>query len=904
MQIRAGVRRWFHLAIHRRALREAEVDEEIRQHLLLRAEQLARLGYSGQEAYDEAVRRFGPAHDSRAQLLAAAHAREDHMQTIERFAAVQQDAKYAIRQLRRSPGFTIAALLTLALGIGANTSMFAAIDALLLRPPAAVSDPDRVVQISYLRTQGGRTSTQSALSFPIYRDMVAATGAFSTVGAYTAGNLTLGHGAEARRARGMQVTAGYFEALGVRPQAGRFFDSTETAEPTGMRVAVVSDRFWREQLEGRRDAIGTPIALGDGAYTVIGVAPAGITGTTRRTVDLWIPLTATLTAEEHANWLASRNAFWLGVVGRLRVGLSEQQASAAATAALHAGMRAQGAEADIERLDAQMTAASVLPRKARRDRPESKVALLLGGVSLLVLLLACANVANLQLARALRRRREIALRVALGVTQRRLMGQVVLESVLLAMAGGFGAIVVAYWGQLLTSRVMLAANEAPVPLDGRVVAYAAAAALAAGILAGLVPALHATRTDIASALKEGSREGGGRSTHSRTRTGLLLLQSALTVLLLAGTGLFVRSLRHLDALRLGMDTEQVLVASVQTAGTSYSAAELQDIYRQLLESARATPGIASATLATSTPFASAWAERVSIPGRDSVPLTTQGGPYFMGVGADYFATLGTRILRGRGFTDADHGGAARVAVINETAARLWWPGENPLGKCMRIGGDTMPCSEVVGIAENSRRFDLIEDPAVQFYMPIDQAPAWTTMRSLMVRPAGEPSPVLPELRRRLQVAVPSLPYISVQPLADQVTPQKRSWRLGATMFGAFGALALILATIGLYAMLAYDVAQRRHEMGVRLALGSGKSRIAALVMGRGLRVAAVGGLIGLALTLVGGRFVGPLLFETSPRDPLVLGGVAALLLVVSAAATLLPALRAVSVSPSEALRSD
>jgi len=902
VHIRAGVRRWFHLALRRRDLREAEVDAEIEQHLLLRAEQLVRQGYSERDARDEALRRFGPPSETRAQLLSAAHSREERMQIIERFGAFRQDATYALRQLSRSPGFTAAAVVTLALGIGANTTMFATIDALLLRPPTAVSSPERVVQVVYLRTERGHTSRQNALSFPIYRDMVAARDAFSSVGGHTTTSLTMGRGADATRARGMQVTGGYFEALGVRPQVGRFFDSSETAEPTGMRVAVVSDAFWRERLEGRPDAIGQSIDLGDGAYTLVGVTPPGFSGTTRRRVDIWIPMTATLTASEFAGWTENRNAFWLGVVGRLRPGVAPEQSAAAATAALHAGMRAQGMEADIDRLDAKVALTSVLPREARGDRPESKVAVLLGGVSLLVLLLACANVANLQLARALRRRREIAVRIALGITRRRLIGQVILESLLLAVAGGIGAILVAYWGRQLAARVMLSANEAPLPLDGRILAYAAAAALTAGIVAGLVPALHATRSDISSALKEGAREGHGN--RSRARVGLLMLQSALTVLLLAGTGMFVRSLWRLDALRLGMDTEQVLVASVETSGTSYTSSEKQEIHRRMLETARATPGVASATLAIAMPFASAWAEPVSIPGRESVPRTTDGGHYFNGVGEGYFETLGTRILRGRGFTEADHAGAARVAIVNETAARLWWPNDDPIGRCIRMGGDTAPCSEVVGIAENTRRFGLIEDPAVQYYIPIEQAPAWATMRNLMVRPAGDPSRVIPELRRRLQVAMPALPYVNVHPMADFVTPQKRSWRLGATMFGAFGVLALVLATIGLYAMLAYDVAQRRHEMGVRLALGAGWSRIASLVMSRGLRVAAAGGLIGLLLTLAGGRFVAPLLYETSARDPLILTGVVVLLLVVALAATLLPTMRAVRVSPSEALRSD
>jgi predicted permease len=900
--IRPGVRRFFRLAVWRTRLRAREVDDEIRFHLEQRAAQLAReQGLTPAEARAEALRLFGGLNEARPRLMAAAREREAHMRRGELLDSVRQDVTYAVRQLRRSPGFALAAVITLALGIGANATMFGVIDRLLLRPPAHVVDPARVMYLSYVRTFDGRTDDQEAFSYPLYRDL-RETRAFEHVAAYSRTSLALGRGPDARRVRAMRVSANYFMTLGVRPALGRLFVAEDDGNPVAPTVAVLGYGFWQSHFGGDAGVLGRSLPLGDGRYTIIGVAPERFVGLGQSAVDLWIPLTAGVDAEDLVNWNKGRQAFWLRVIGRLRPGVTPAAARADASATLRAGDERAGVSPTwIAERNPRIALISALPRRARANDPDAKVSLLLGAVSLLVLLLACANVANLLLARGIRRRREIAVRLALGIGRRRLLRLLVLESLVLAALGGVAAVVVAKWGGELVRRVLFAGIDwVDSPVDARVLAYTALAALATGLLAGLAPALQASNPELTGALKEGAREG--RVHRSRGRRALLLVQAALTVVLLVGTGLFVRSLRRIEALPLGMDVDRVLVATVSLSGTSYKPAEIRDIYRRLEEAARAMPGVRSAAIGTSLPFSTAWSEEVRVPGRDSLPLTKSGGPYFNAVSPDFFDAIGTRVLRGRGFTAADRGGRQRVAVVNETLARLWWPNESPLGKCMKVGGDTMPCAEIVGVVENARRFQVLEDESVQFFIPIEHAPSDLRPGALFVRPTGDPAALLGPLRRVLQSAVPNLPYVSVEPFRDQVSPQTRSWRLGATMFGAFGLLALVLAAVGLYGVLAYDVNQRMHEMGVRVALGAQGRDVSRLVVGEGLRIVVLGGAMGFGIAVAAGRFVKPLLFQTSPQEPAVFVVVGVVVLVVALLATVIPAWRAGRVDPVVALR--
>ncbi len=823
------------------------------------------------------------------------------------FDSFAGDARYAVRQLRRSPGFAAAATITLALGIGANATMFGVIDRLLLQPPAGVVDPATVVVPSLTRTFSGPgepavRDTQAALSYPIYADLARA-GAFERVAAYRSRTLTLRSGLQARLARGVATTGGYFATLGTRPAVGRFYADAEADEAPGADVVVLSHAFWKSEFGGDPRVIEQTIELAGKPFRIVGVAPAGFTGVTRVPVDLWIPLTAGVSAQDLAGWRERRESFFLFGVARLGRGSAIERAAQLGGAAVRAGYLSDGTSSKkVESEQPGIALVSALPRDARGSTPEARVSLLLGAVAFLVFVLACANVANLQLARTIQRRREIALRLALGVARRRLLRQLALDSMLLALLGGLAALAIAYAGGEVASRGLVRFGLGDESLvDKRVLVFTALISTMAGLATGLLPALQTTRLDLTGWLRSGAREGGGRS--SRARISLLVLQASLTVILLAGTGLFVVSLRRVEGVRLGLEPDRVYRATIATAGRTYTDVERRAMYEQLLRAAAGTPGVESAALSSSMPFESSSGTRVILPGRDSVPVTREGGPYVNTVTARFFTTMGTRLVAGRSFTDDDAAGGEPVIIVNETAARLWWPGESAIGKCAKIDADSMPCARVVGVAENTKRFGIIEDDAVQFYAPLDQLTSEGPPNVLYVRPARNSTMLQAQLQRRLQVAAPALPYVSVEPLSDVVAPRMRSWQMGAIMFGIFGALAVVLASVGLYGVLAYDVAQRHHELGVRLALGASRGNVARLVLRRAFVVVAIGSALGLAATLAGGRIVGPMLFQTSPYDPLILGAVLLVVLVVSILATTVPTARAARVDPAVALRS-
>ena len=432
-------------------------------------------------------------------------------------------------------------------------------------------------------------------------------------------------------------------------------------------------------------------------------------------------------------------------------------------------------------------------------------------------------------------------------------------------------VAVARWGGALVRTALLPdVDWVRPPVDGRVLLFALAATTLTALLTGLAPAAHVAALGVSAGLRTGAREGGGR--RSRMRTALLLAQASLSVVLLVGAGLFLRSLLRIGALDYGYDPERVLVVQAAMAGDPPAEAR-HAAYDRMLERARTIPGVERVAMATTSPFWSMAAGDLAIPGFDSLAALGDRFPLYNAVGPDYFATMGTRIVRGRAIGAGDVLGAPRVAVVNEAMARRIWKGADPIGRCIRIGSDSAPCSEIVGIARNSLQHELREPPRMQYYFATAQRQTTNESRTLMVRVAGgrRPAALAPTLRRELAAAAPGIRYVDVVPLADRIAPQVRPWRLGATMFGAFGALALLIASVGLYSVTAYSVAQRLHEMGLRMALGARAGDVVGLVLRQGLAVAAAGVGLGVAAALVAGRWVAPLLFDVSARDPLVLG---------------------------------
>ncbi len=535
---------------------------------------------------------------------------------------------------------------------------------------------------------------------------------------------------------------------------------------------------------------------------------------------------------------------------------------------------------------------------AGRTGNDARVATWLGGVALIVLLIACANVANLLLARALKRRREIAVRVALGVSRGRLFMQLITESLLLSALGGVLGLAIAQWGGAAMQRVLLPDNGAPNAFtDPRVLVVALALAVMAGLLTGLAPILQMRREDVASALKAGAREG--TVSRSRLRTGLLVGQAALSVVLLVGAGLFLRSLVNVQRLRLGYDANRLMWVELNLRGAKIDSAQKVQLRDQLEQRAATMPGVEHATRALTTPFWSTWELGLFVDGIDSV--SKLGDFTLQAASPSFFSTMGTRIVRGRGITAEDRFGAPRVIVLSEAMATKLWPGQDPMGRCVRVNADTMPCSTVVGVAEDVRRSSIGEID-LHYYLPIAQFA--TDQGGLFIRTQGNASEHTQAVRRALQALMPGSSYVTATPMSTVIAPEIRSWRIGAIMFAVFGALALVLAAIGLYSVIAYNVTQRTHEMGVRVALGARANDVIRLIVRDGLRVVVPGVALGAAIALLAGRWVAPLLFNVSPTDPPVIVAVIATLLVVAVAASWLPALRAARVDPNEALRAD
>jgi predicted permease len=894
------VRRLFRLDLGRgrRSSIEAETDAELRFHFEERVAALMAAGRTRAQAEAEALARFGPFEESRARLVEAARYREETLNMLDRLSSLWQDLAYVARQLRRSPGFTIAVLLTFALGIGANATMFGVIDRMLLRPPAFVKEPDNVVTLVAGRDQafGQRTA-----NYPVYRALRDNAAAFERVAATAGVSVPLGRGEGAQNVSGLLATATYFPMLGVSPALGRFFREDEDQPPMGAAVVVLSYGFWQRQFAGATDAIGRTLILGDRLFTVIGVAPRGFAGLDLVAPDVWIPMTSASALQPMgAGWATTSVATWLRVFARMRPGVPIERAAADAMRIA----REAAPDAFFTGPGWRFRLVPIMQARSAEQGTSARVMTLLGLMSVIVLLITCANVANLLVARGLRRRREIAVRLALGVARSRLVSQLVAESVLLAVLGGLAALLVAFWGGAVVQRLLLA--DVPIDsslVDGRVLLFTAAVAIAVGVATGLLPALAASSPDVADTLKQGTRDGGGR--RSRMRNVLLGMQAALCFVLLVGAGLFVRSLSRLGSMPLGVDLDRALVGTMNLRAAGCSRTEIDAIYARALEQVRAMPGIAAAAVGVTVPFGPSYGAAVAVAGPDSMihPSTM-----FNAVTEDYFRTLGSRIVAGREFSASDAEGARPVAIVNEILATRIWGKQSPLGRCIHFRADTAPCAEIVGVVENVRRQSIFEDSSNFAYVPLAQARTTLSDRRLLIRPAQplDARRFIEPVRVAMQMSVPQLPYADVHLFADMPTVQRelRPTRLGAALFGAFGALALTLAAVGVYGVVSYDVGQRTREVGIRLALGARESHVARLVVWDGVRIVAVGTTIGFAAALFSGRFVASLLYQVSARDPVVFMSIGATLLVVATVACIVPAIRAMRVDTVVALRAE
>jgi predicted permease len=822
--------------------------------------------------------------------------------------SLKQDLTYAIRGLRMKPGFTIAVVTTLGLGIGANAAMFGIVDRLLFRPPHLMKDPSTAHRVYLYQTFRGTERTCCG-QFARYKDLQRWTTSFSSIAGYSQRDLAVGVGDAAREMHVGVVSSSFFGFFDAPPELGRYFTAAEDSTPEGAPVAVLSHSMWETQYGRHRDVLGSKIQIGSVLYTVIGVSPPGFVGLwADKPPAAFIPISSYGAASAQSmklrrSWWTTYSWGWMSVMARRKPGVSIATANADLT---QASQKSYQAQLEEQTRSSPITVArprgivgSILSERGPNESKVAKVATWVGGVSVIVLLIACANVANLLLARALRRRREIALRLALGVSRGRLLSQLLTESLLLAIAGGAAGILIAHWGGAALRAGLLEKSEAAGGFrDPRTVLFAATAAIVVGLLTGLAPVLQAGRANLTADLKAGAREGSYH--RSRARIGLLLLQGALSVVLLVGAGLFVRSLRNVRDIRLGYDVDPVLLIDLRMRGVKLDSVETIALRQRLLQAAKTIPGVENASLSSSVPFWSTWSVGLYVAGIDTVGRLGQFD--LNAVSPEYFATLGTRILRGRGIGDQDLEHAPRAMVVSQAMGKALWPGKDPVGQCIRVNADTMPCTYVVGVAENIKAQSLSADSGYYYYLPAAQFSPQSG--GLFVRTRGASTKVREAVRRRLQREMPGASYVVATPFGDIIGSQTRSWELGATMFVAFGALALALAAIGLYSVVAYNVAQRTHELGVRVALGAQGRDVVRLVVTDGLRLAGMGVAIGAVIAFAASKWVKPLLFNVSPTDPTVFTLVVVTLVAVAMAASWVPARRASRVDPNVALRAD
>jgi predicted permease len=817
-----------------------------------------------------------------------------------------RDLRYAARSLLRAPLFTLGVALILALGIGVNAAMFGIVDTLFLKPPGGVRDPAGVARV-YLRRNVRlmrRTFTSPMATYLTFTDLRDGH-VFDQTAAMTVRPVSLGRGTEAYEAQAGVVSHGFFPLLGVRPAIGRFFGADED-RPGGEQVAVLSYRFWKGRFGGEASVIGRSLKIGTGTYTVIGVGPEGFGGIDLTAVDLWLPVQVAGPDIAGTDALTSRGRWWLQVVARLKPGERLEDAAARATLVYRRGATIKYADDST----AQVLLGPIQEVRGPRMQSDAKVSLWIGVIAVVVLLLACANVANLLLARGVSRRRELAVRAGLGAGRVGLVRLMLAESLVLAALGGGAALVLAVWAGAAVRGVLVPDLPADLPLiDVRVLAFTGAAVLLTAALTGIVPAVQSSRTDLVESLKSGGH--GATSRGGRTRSLLLATQIALTLVLLVGAGLFVRSLRNVQAQDFGFDAPNVLMARMNLDATGASTAAIDQTYLRILERVRFVPGVEHAAGVTE-PFGWMFSTDTRVEGWDSIPRLAGGGPFLSIVTADYFATLGTRLVAGRDFTPSDRQGSDLVTILNQSMAKTLWPG-GALGKCVYVGaGNADPCRRVIGVVGDAHQGNVVEEPGMQYFLPYGQyesAPAKASfggyqgphLNGLYIRVRGDPAAAIEPVRRVIQ-AVGDFPHASIATLADQMAPQLRSWKLGAAAFSAFGVLALVIAAMGIFAVISYSVSQRTHEIGIRMALGAEATQVARLILGQGLRATVVGIGAGAAGAYALGRGIKALLYEVTPGDPLVFLSVVALLLAVAGAATYWPARRAARVDPMVALR--
>ncbi|HEU4629656.1 MAG TPA: ABC transporter permease [Gemmatimonadaceae bacterium] len=902
---------------------ERDVDEELAFHLEMRARRLAARGLDPDRARAEALRQFGDLGAVRAECLDIDHRQDRTMRRVNFLGELRQDVGYALRALRQHAGFSAVVLATLAIGIGANAAVFSVVDALLLRP-LPVAHPEQLVSLGDPRRVNSVSSGSprtDIFSYRLYTELrdrnhvvsgLLATGRANPIDVLVEERAAGGAAvtSEPEHPRGRFVSGNYFDVLGVHAALGRTFAPDEGRTAGDAPVVVISHAYWTRRFDADSGVLGRTLRINEAPYTIVGVAPEGFAGEiVGQPTDLWLPLTMQPVFAPNRPWLDERDVNWLLLVGRLKPGVTPAQAEAEFSTLAEQAITAQGVRAEnlapslpgglhVEVVSAARGLSSL------RDVYDEALVTLMAAVAL-VLLIVCANVANLLLVRATSRGREMSVRIALGAGRGRILRQLVTESLLLAVLGGALGLVVATWGRTLLLR-LASSGRAPIPLDARfdwrVLAFTGALVLVTALLFGLAPALHATRVQVAEALRSQARglTGGARGRRPGAGRVLVVAQVALSLMLLVATSLLARSVRRLAASDIGVARGELLIASVDAARTGYEGDALAALLRDVLARARALPGVATASFSENGLFAGT---------ESSTTLQVEGfTPAAAGdtlvnydrVGPDYFHAIGARLLRGRDVQASDDEHAPKVGVVNETMARFYFPDGDAIGRYVRVDGQEY---RIVGVVADVQDHGLRDAPVRRLYLPAFQVPEQLRGFNLELR-GPDPARLVTPTRNMIGEANAALVAYQVSPLDDLLRASIRQDLLVARMVSAFGVLALALAALGLYGVMTYTAMRRTSEFGLRLALGAQRGDVGRLVLGEALRLVAAGAALGLPLALAATRLLRSQLFEVAPFDPVSIAVALGVLLLGALLAGWLPARRATRVAPLVALRTE
>lgn len=911
---------------------DRDLEDEMRLHLEMIVEENIARGMSSEDAWRNARRSFGG-------VLQTTEACRDQ-RGLPFMETLMQDVRYGFRMLRKSPGFTAVAVITLALGIGANSAIFNVLDAVMLKS-LPVADPQQLLLVTwtasgwpsivedlegtnYKDPHTGQWLSES-VPYPAFQTLRTDNTTFSEVFAFASNvdGVNAQFDGRAHAVSSEAVSGNYFSGLGVQTIIGRPILSSDD-EPAAAPVTVLSYGCWKSKLGGDESAVGKTIVLNSIPLTVVGVAPPEFFGTQPgENIDVWVPLSAytrlvrSLNFAGPAQWGATEaeaataeyfqkpSTWWLVVMGRLKQGVSEQQAVAELNVIFDQSIDAM---ITSEKQQANRPALRVAPGNKGLDalrRQFSEPLFVLMCAVALVLLIACANVAGLLLSRASARRKEIAVRLSLGARRLQLIQQLVTESLLLALIGGaFGLLLSRWVSELLVALVGSGRQSIAIPLNVnvRVLTFTAVISVLAGVVFGLAPAFSATRISLTEALKEGGAGrglGGRRSVFAKT---LVSAQVALSMVLLVGAGLFLRTLQKLESVPIGFERRHLLLFSISPGLNGYQGPGLAEYYRQVQDRIATIPGVVSSTFSTHAPVGGgSSSSNIKIPG-----VTTDKKGFELHrhlVGPDYFKTLGIPVLTGRVLDERDNASAPLVAVVNQTLALNAFGEENPLGKILRFGSDAKPRDfQIVGVVGDAKYNDLRQPPPPTAYLAHFQALDAASFMTFQVRTSGDPTAIVPSLRDQLAQVDKNVPIGEIDTLEERIDKALLLERMFSRLTGSFAGLALVLVCVGLYGTMSYFVARRTNEIGIRMALGARPARVFGMVLVEGLTLTGAGLAAGLAAAAFGTRLIASSLYDVASVDPMTFSSVAVLVIGVGLLACYVPARRAMKVDPMVALR--